>query len=110
MVAFYDQDKTHQYVVGTSGNHEVAGRLMRQVGRRLDISQAQTKYSVSDGAAWILRQYQVQLPMLDENILDFYHFREHVTQTSHVLFGEGRQEALVWKEKMMGIARFAGFA
>jgi hypothetical protein len=108
VVAFYDKDKTHQYAIGTSGNHEVAGRIMRQVGRKLDISQAQTKYSVSDGASWILKQYNIQLPMLEENILDFYHFRDHVTQASHVLFGEGGKEALAWKEKMMGVAKNQG--
>jgi len=108
VVAFYDKDKTHQYVVGTSGNHEVAGRIMRQIGRKLDISQAQTKYSVSDGAAWILKQYKIQLPMLDENILDFYHFRDHVTQASHLLFGEASKEALDWKEKMMDVAKNQG--
>ena len=108
VVAFYDKDKTHQYVVGTSGNHEVAGRIMRQVGRKLDIAQAQKKYSVTDGAAWILNQYNIQLPMLDENILDFYHFREHVTEASHVLFGEGSKEALAWKEKMITVAKNQG--
>jgi hypothetical protein len=108
IVAFYDKDKTHQYVVGTSGNHEVAGRIMRQVGRKLDISQAKRKYSVSDGAGWILKQYNIQLPMLDENILDFYHFRDHVTQASHVLFGEGSKEALGWKERMMEVAKTQG--
>jgi hypothetical protein len=108
VVAFYDKDKTHQYVVGTSGNHKIAGRIMRRVGHKLDISQAQTKYSVSDGASWILKQYNIQLPMLDENILDFYHLRDHVTDASYVLFGEGSKEALVWKEQMMEVARNQG--
>jgi len=108
VVAFYDKDKTHQYVVGTSGNHEVAGRIMRQVGRKLNISQAQNKYSVTDGATWILNQYNIQLPMLDENILDYYHFREHVTKASQVLFGEGSKEALAWKEKMTTVAKNQG--
>ena len=108
VVAFYDKDKTHQYVVGTSGNHKIAGRIMRRVGQKLDISQAQTKYSVSDGAGWILKQYNIQLPMLDENILDLYHFREHVTDASYVLFGEGNKEALAWKEEMMEVAKNQG--
>jgi len=108
VVAFYDKDKTHQYVVGTSGNHKIAGHIMRRVGQKLDISQAQTKYSVSDGASWILKQYNIQLPMLDENILDFYHFREHVTGASYVLFGEGSKEALAWKEQMMEVAKNQG--
>jgi hypothetical protein len=108
VVAFYDKDKTHQYVVGTSGNHKIAGRIMRRVGQKLDISQAQTKYSVSDGAGWILKQYNIQLPMLDENILDIYHFREHVTGASYVLFGESSKEALAWKEEMMEVAKNQG--
>ena len=108
IVAFYDKDKTHQYVVGTSGDHKVASRIMRQVGRKLNILHAQRKYSVSDGASWILRQYNTQLPMLDENILDFYHFRDHVTVASHVLFGEGSKAALDWKEKMTDIAKSQG--
>ncbi len=108
IVAFYDKDKTNQYVVGTAGNHEVAGRIMRQVGQKLDIVQALAKYSVSDGASWILKQYNIQLPMLDENILDYYHCRDHVTKASHVLFGEGNDEALAWKEKLMGIAKNQG--
>jgi len=108
IVAFYDKDKTHQYVIGTSSNHKVAGRIMRQVGRKLDISRAKTKYSVSDGARWIQRQYNIQLPMLDENILDFYHFRDHVTKASQALFGEGSKDALNWKEKMMDVAKNHG--
>lgn len=108
VVAFYDKDKTHQYVVGTSDNHKIAGRMMRRIGQKLDISQAQTKYSVSDGASWILKQYNIQLPMLDENILDFYHFRDHVTGASYVLFGEGSKEALAWKEDMMEVAKNQG--
>ncbi len=108
IVAFYDKDKTHQYVVGTSGNHEVAGRMMRQVGRKLDISEALTTYSVTDGASWILKQYNIQLPMLDENILDFYHLQEHVTKTGQVLFGEGSKEALLWKEQMMTVVKEHG--
>ena len=108
IVTFYDEDKSHQYVAGTSGNHEVAGRMMRQMGRQVEISQAQTKYSVSDGAVWILKQLNIQLPMLDDNVLDFYHLREHVTIASHALFGEGSEEAVSWKGKMMETAKTQG--
>jgi hypothetical protein len=108
LVAFYDQDKQHQYVVGTNGDCTVAGRMMRQIARQVNLDQAQVKYSVSDGAVWIFNQFTRQLPMLDENILDYYHLREHVTQTSHVLFGEGTEEALSWKTKMMDFVKHQG--
>ena len=108
IVSFYDTDKTHQYAVGTSADHKVAGRFMRQTGQRLNLSRALSKYSVSDGASWILRQYNAQLPMLDENILDLYHLREHVTKAGQVLFGEGHKQAVVWKENMMKIVKNQG--
>ncbi len=108
LVAAYDEDKRHQYVTGTSGDHEVAGRMMRQMGRQVDLSQAQVKYSVSDGAPWIVNQLNIQLPMLDDNVLDFYHLREHVTEASHALFGQGSEEAMSWKTKMMETVKNQG--
>ena len=40
--------------------------------------------------------------MLDEHILDYHHFRDHVVEASHVLYGEGTQKAVQWREEMMG--------
>lgn len=101
LVAFYDPDKSHCHVVGTSGNCEVAGSLMRREGRRLGLSRAKIKYAVSDGAEWIAQQYRRHLPMLDEHILDYYHLRDHVIQTSHVLYGEGTKKAEQWRQQML---------
>ena len=102
LVAFYDPDKSHCHVVATRDDCEAAGRLMRREARRLHLSQAKVKYAVSDGADWIARQYQRQLPMLDEHILDYYHLREHVVQAGSVLYGEGTAKATQWREQMMG--------
>ena len=74
----------------------------------MEISQAQVKYSVSDGAVWILKQLNIQLPILDDNVLDFYHLREHVTEASRALFDEGSPEAVSWKDKMMEVAKTQG--
>ena len=108
LVTFYDEDKSHQYVAGTSGNHEVAGRMMRHMGRQVELSQAQIRYSVSDGAPWILNQLNTQLPMLHDNVLDFYHLRDNVTKASHALLGEGSQAAVSWKAKMMETVKTQG--
>jgi len=102
IVSFYDNDKTHMYAVGTSGDHAALGRLMRREGSKLKIDQAKHRYSVTDGAEWIARQYARQLPMLEENILDYYHLREHVTLTGQALYGEGTTEARAWREEIMG--------
>jgi hypothetical protein len=108
IVAFYDPSKVHQYALGTSGDHRVLGRLMRREGSQLRIDEAQRKYSVSDGAEWIRRQYQVQLPMLEANVLDYYHLREHIITASYRVFGEGTAAAQAWREEMMGVVLEAG--
>jgi len=102
ILTFYDRSGEHQYAVGTSGNHKVLGRLMRREGRKLRLDEADLAYSVSDGADWIRRQYGLQLPMLDDNVLDYYHLREHVIVASYALFGEGADKALTWREQMCG--------
>jgi len=102
IVSFYDPDKSHKYAVGTSGDHDVLGRRMRREAAKLQIARARRKYSVTDGAEWIARQYRTQLPMLDEHILDYYHLRDHVIAAGHVLYGEGTSKSRAWREEMMG--------
>ena len=76
---------------------------MRRLGRSIEVDKADIAYSVTDGAGWILKQYQSQLPMLKANVLDYYHLREHVIETSYKLFGDNSKEALLWRNKMMGV-------
>ena len=103
IATFYDTDKQHKHVIGTRGNHHKLGKLMRREASKLKLDQALHKYSVTDGASWILKQYNQQLPMLDNNILDYYHFRDHVIKTSHTLYGEGTDEAVWWRKEMMAV-------
>lgn len=108
VVTFYDSDKRHQWAVGTSGDHKALGRLMRREAGKVQLDQAKRKYSVTDGAEWIRKQYAQQLPMLDAMILDYYHLKAHVTDASYVLHGEGTSEAVSWREQMMGVVWEAG--
>ena len=94
IVSFYDKDKKHQHVAGTRGNHEKLGKLMCREASKLKLNLAEHKYSVTDGANWILSQYRKQLPMLDDNVLDYYHLRDHVVKTIHVLYDEGTDESV----------------
>jgi hypothetical protein len=102
IVSFYDPDKSHKYALGTHETPDVLGRMMRREAIKIHIGQARHKYSVADGAEWIAKQYAIQLPMLDQNILDYYHLREHVTLAGQVLYGEGTAKAQAWREEMMG--------
>lgn len=101
IVSFYDPDKSHMYAVGTSGDHAALGKLMRREAGKVKLDQALHKYSVTDGAEWIANQYATQLPMLEENILDYFHLRDHVIAAAQVLYGEGTPQSQTWREEMM---------
>jgi len=108
ILAFYDPHKKHKHVVGTKGDHNALGRLMRREGAKIKLGLADAKYSVSDGAPWILKQYQTRLPMLEGNVLDYYHLREHIIEASYAVFGEGTAQAQQWREKMTEVVMEEG--
>lgn len=108
IVAYYDARNKHQYAVGTSGDHNALGRLMRREGAKVHIDRADVKYSVSDGAPWIVGQYRTRLPMLDANVLDYYHLRGHVIATSYICCGEGTPQAKEWQDAMISVAMEEG--
>lgn len=104
VLAFYSQDKKHMHVRATMGDCRQLGRIMRREGRRVRLDQASFSYSVADGAKWIDKQYRLNLPMLDESILDWYHFKEHVVEASHAVYGEGHAKTKPWQQKMLDAA------
>ncbi len=104
IVTFYDQAKTGLHVATTMGNHQVLGRIMRREARKVKLGDASFSYAVADGAKWIEKQYQKQLPMLGARILDWYHFKEHVVETSHAVYGEQTAQAKAWQNKMLDAA------
>jgi hypothetical protein len=108
--AFYDQAKDHQYVFGTAGNHEVLGHLLRQAACRLNVGQADEKQSITDGAPWIYRQLQIQLPILDTMTLDFFHLAEHVGQAGVACFGAQTEASRAWIHATLHVAKTQGAA
>lgn len=104
LAIFYSQDKKHLHVITTLGDCNELGRRMRREAQKIKLDEALFSYSVADGAKWIDRQYHKQLPMLDEHILDWYHFKEHVVETSHAVYGELNPKAKDWQKKMLDAA------
>lgn len=104
VLAFYNQGKTKTHVVATLGDSEKLGRMMRREGAKVKLGEAAFSYSVADGAKWIERQYKLNLPMLKARVLDWYHFKEHVVETSHAVYGEASSKAKSWQEKMLDAA------
>lgn len=84
---YYDQDKQQRHAFVTSGNPRELGRLLRSQGSLINLSQATDKRSVTDAAAWILRQLTLCLPTLDGMLIDFYHLGQHVYQAAELCLG-----------------------
>ena len=85
---FYDQGKEHRHAFVTCRGPRRLGRLLRGQGSLIGLGQAKEKRSVTDAAAWVLRQLDLCLPMLDGKLIDFYHLAKHVYEAAGTCLGE----------------------
>jgi hypothetical protein len=104
----YSADKERCWAFATKGNHQEFGRQLRREAGKIRLGQADQKFSITDGAEWLRRQMRTRLPMLDEMILDFYHFAEHVSGASTACWGLGSAEAGSWTGKVLHRAKHEG--
>ena len=93
---FYDQPKERRHALASAGDGAELGRVLRRHAAQVGIDHARQKLGLTDGAGWIRRQLQVNLPMLDARILDFYHLAQHVHEAARICLGEGTQAAATW--------------
>jgi len=105
---FYSADKEHCWAFATKGDHQEFGRQLRREAGKIRLNQADQKFSVTDGAEWLRRQIRTRLPMLDEMILDFYHFAEHVGQASVACWGAEASESKAWTSWVLHRAKHEG--
>lgn len=97
---FYDEKKENRLVGVTSGNHEAAGRMLRRMGRQIELEKADERIALIDGAPWI--RNQIQLYSLTRNIgLDFYHLRDYAQKTRRAVYGEESEEGKRWLDDLM---------
>ena len=108
IATFYNESNEHRQVIATSGNHEVIGKLLRREAKHLKITDADQKVAVADGAEWIRKQLKSKLPMLDSQILDFYHLSEHVWKAANICFNQGSDKAKEFASEILHIAKHEG--
>jgi hypothetical protein len=109
LVVMYDQDQRHRLVRSTRRNHKHAGKIMRQMSALLRLRAADEKIALVDGAEWIRKQMQQNLPCLDVLTLDCFHLAQHVHQTASEVFGEGEESAKQWAERVMSAMKHEGY-
>ena len=81
---------------------------MRLHAGQVGIDHAWQTLGLTDGAAWIARQLEVNLPMLTARILDFYHLASHVHEAARACLGEGTPQAAAWAYARLHEAKHAG--
>jgi len=105
---FYDQPKEHRHALATCGTGAEMGRLLRSHAAQVGVGHAKQALGLTDGAAWIARQLDVNLPMLTARILDFYHLASHVHEAARACLGEGTPRAAAWAHARLHEAKHAG--
>lgn len=101
LVTIYDQEKAHRLVRATCHGVKQAGRILRQMSEDVKLKAAQQIVAVTDGAEWIARLIEANLPGDATVILDYFHASQHVHQTRRVLFGEESDAGRMWADELL---------
>jgi len=109
IVTYYDELKRHRLVLGTKGNHVEAGRMMRRLAGRIDLSAAAEKVGNVDGAPWIRIQVATQNLPLDSLGLDFYHLAENVHKARRAIYGETDETGKSWVAEVLHVFKHEGY-
>ena len=104
----YDEKKENRLVGVTAGNHEATGRMLRRMGKQVELSQADERIALVDGAPWI--RNQIEFHGLTEDIgLDFWHLQDYAQKTRRVVYGEESKEGQQWLSELMHAFKHDGF-
>jgi hypothetical protein len=101
LITMYDQPKVHRLTRATRCGVKKAGRLLRQMSADVKLRLAGQIVAVTDGAEWIRRLIEANLPQRSTVILDFYHAAGHVHQARRIVFGEENAQGNEWAEQLL---------
>ncbi len=101
LVTMYDQEKEHRRVRATRSGVKQAGRMLRDMSADVHLRQAQEVVAVTDGAEWIGRLVDQNLPTQTTAILDYYHASQHVHAARRSLFGEENADGHAWADRVL---------
>jgi hypothetical protein len=101
LVTMYDQYKTHRLVRATRLGVKQAGRLLRDMSVDVKLRRADQIIAVTDGAEWIARLLDANLPAKSTAILDYFHASQHVHQARRALFGEENRAGDQWSAHVL---------
>jgi hypothetical protein len=101
LVTVYDQDKAHRLTRATRHGVDKAARMLRQMRDDVRLHRADQVVAVADGAEWIARLAEDNLPGKATVILDYYHASQHVHQARRAAFGESSPQGQAWAGEVL---------
>jgi hypothetical protein len=101
LVTIYDQYKSHRLVRATRLGVKQAGRVLRDMSADVKLRSADQIAAVTDGAEWIAKLIDANLPAKTTVILDYFHASQHVHQARRTLFGEDNADGNQWSERVL---------
>jgi hypothetical protein len=87
-------------VVAVRGEPAALGALLWPRARAAGIDEGREVVVLGDGAPWIWNLAAEQFPRRVE-ILDWYHAKEHVSETARILYGEGSERSEQWRQEQL---------
>ena len=102
LVTMYDQEKERRLARVTRHGVHKAGRMLRQMRDDVHLRRADQVVAVADGAEWIARLAEQNLPGKTTVILDYYHASQHVHQARRAVFGESDAHGQAWVDQVLG--------
>jgi hypothetical protein len=87
-------------VVAVRGEPAALGARLWPRARAAGIDEQREVVVVGDGAPWIWNLAAEQFPRRVE-ILDWYHAKEHVSETARILYGEGTERTAQWRKEQL---------
>lgn len=110
LVSAYDQELEHKCVRVTRRGPGRAGKMLREMAADIRLHRAQQIVAVTDGAEWIARLIEGNLPAKKTTaILDFYHALEHVHAARRAVYGEQNAEGDKWAGTVIDAMRHGAF-
>lgn len=101
LVTIYDQYKSQRLVRATRLGVKQAGRLVRDMSADVKLKSADEVVAIADGAEWIARLIDANLPVKTTVILDYFHASQHVHQARRTLFGEESSDGEQWSQNVL---------
>lgn len=106
--ALYDQQLQRKHYVANLQPAHQFGLTVRQYAGAVGVWQAREKVGAGDGADWVWRQLEVNFPILDHHVLDFYHLGEHVYKAAWTIHPEGSDRGQRWAKAQLHLAKHHG--